>query len=170
MLDEENSCWIKIWLRPNFVFNIFRLIQQSFLVKVGANQSKIPSNIFSACLIKCWMKNYVFIWRIFWFAHVHLTFHPIFERPFIHKFKFKIRVESKVDISITLSRSLKLKRDVSDGCWRFQMHTRQELAFIFTSSNESLWWSFADNAWWKTCSYLTLYCTRGIILISEPSI
>ena len=65
-----------------------------------------------------------------------------------------LKVESKVDISITLSRSLKLKRDVSDGCWRFQMHTRQEFAFNFTLSNESLWWSFADNAWWKTCSYL----------------
>ena len=60
MLDEEKSCWIKIWLRPNFAFNIFKLIQQNFLVKVGANQSKIPSNIFSACLMKCWMKNYVF--------------------------------------------------------------------------------------------------------------
>ena len=31
-----------------------------------------------------------FMWRIFWFAHVHLTFHSTFERSFIHKFKFKI--------------------------------------------------------------------------------
>ena len=31
-----------------------------------------------------------FIWRIFWFAHIHLTFHPAFERSFIHKLKFKV--------------------------------------------------------------------------------
>ena len=31
-----------------------------------------------------------FKWRIFWFAHLHPTFHPTLERSFIHKFKFKI--------------------------------------------------------------------------------
>ena len=29
-------------------------------IKAGANQSNISSNIFSPCLMKCWMKNYVF--------------------------------------------------------------------------------------------------------------
>ena len=61
----------------------------SFLM-AGANQSNISSNIFSACLMKFWMKITCFMQRIFWFAHVHPTFHPTLECSFIHKFKFKI--------------------------------------------------------------------------------
>ena len=30
MLDEEKSCWTKIWLGAIFSFNIFRLIQHNF--------------------------------------------------------------------------------------------------------------------------------------------
>ena len=30
------------------------------IVMAGQNQSNISSNIFSACLMKCWMKKYVF--------------------------------------------------------------------------------------------------------------
>ena len=32
MLDEEKSCWMKIWSGTNFSCNIFRLIQQKFYV------------------------------------------------------------------------------------------------------------------------------------------
>ena len=58
-------------------------------IMAGANQTNISSNIFSACLMKCWMKNHVF----------HMTNFLVCTRSsnipsniwtFIHKFKFKI--------------------------------------------------------------------------------
>ena len=42
--------------------NVFKYWKETspFYVKADANQSTISSNIFSACLMKCWMKNYIF--------------------------------------------------------------------------------------------------------------
>ena len=52
----------KLELRKLFrwLFCLVRSISQILSVMAGANQSNISSNIFSACLTKRWIKNYVF--------------------------------------------------------------------------------------------------------------
>ena len=95
--ERKKLCWMKknrVGLKfdcDQILHSIFSSsTNKIFLLRLEQTSQKFHPTFFRHVWWNVEWKITCFIWRIFWFAHVHPTFHPISERPFIHKFKFKI--------------------------------------------------------------------------------